>query len=91
MLPPEETNFDLVVQNSVTPSLNLTWNLGQKDPKYLVRICVCGSNLFLQNVEDQIQFNGSYNQLRDKPTFGAPDYYETIHFFPDKIDFDGGI
>ena len=28
--------------------------------------------------------SGSYNELRDKPTFGAPDFYETLHFFPDK-------
>jgi len=40
--------------------------------------------LILQNSEEQLQFNGSYYQLREKPIFGAPDYYETIHFFPDK-------
>ncbi len=29
------TNPDLVVQNSVTPSVNLAYNLGQKDFRYL--------------------------------------------------------
>jgi hypothetical protein len=28
-------------------------------------------------------FSGSYNELRDKPTFSQPDYYETLSFFPD--------
>ena len=44
----------------------------------------CCSNLTIQSSEDQLRFNGSYNQLRDNPSFGTPDYYEIIHFFPDK-------
>jgi hypothetical protein len=40
--------------------------------------------LILQSGEDQLKFNGSYNQLRNKPTFGAPENYETLSFFPDK-------
>jgi hypothetical protein len=40
--------------------------------------------LFFQDGENQIQFNGSYDQLRDKPIFAQPDYYEILNFFPDK-------
>ena len=29
-------------------------------------------------------FSGNYNDLRDKPNGGAPEYYETLSFFPDK-------
>jgi hypothetical protein len=77
MLPPAETNFDVVVQNNVTPSAHVTYNLGQKDLQYLNVWSVNArcSNLIIQNGEEQLQFNGSYNQLRDKPTFGAPDFY----------------
>jgi len=35
MQPPVETNYDIVVQNSVTPSANGVCNLGQKDLRYL--------------------------------------------------------
>ena len=86
ILPPEETNFDLVVQNSVTPSAHLTYNLGQKDLRYLNVWSenASSSNLIFQNCDDQLKFNGSYEQLRDKPIFGAPDYYEVLSFFPDK-------
>jgi hypothetical protein len=35
VLPPVETNFDIVVQNNVTPSANTTYNLGQKDLRFL--------------------------------------------------------
>ena len=35
MLPPAETNYDIVIQNSVTPNAYLAYNLGQKDLRYL--------------------------------------------------------
>ena len=35
MLPPVETNYDIVVQNNVTPSANMTYNLGQNNLRYL--------------------------------------------------------
>jgi hypothetical protein len=34
MLPPVESNYDIVVQNSVTPSANAVYNLGQSDLSY---------------------------------------------------------
>ena len=54
MLPPEETHFDLVDLNSVTPSVNLTWNVGEKDLRCLNVLSkfVCCSDLILQNGED---------------------------------------
>ena len=86
MLPPDETNFTIVVQNNVTPSAHLTYNIGQNNLRYLNvwSEYMCCSNLIIQIGEDQLQFNGSYNKLRDKPTVGAPGYYETLSFFPDK-------
>jgi hypothetical protein len=35
MLLPVEINYDLVLGNSATPSANTTFNLGQKDLRYL--------------------------------------------------------
>jgi hypothetical protein len=78
MLQPEETNLDLIVQNSVTPNLNLTWNLGQHDLHYLNvwSDVVASSNIGFHQGGDFIgSFSGSYNELRDKPTVkvGAPE------------------
>ena len=71
----------------MTPSANTAFNLGQKDLRYLnVWSDVAAfSNLgFYQEGNFIEAFSGSYNELRDKPTFGAPEYYETLSFFPDK-------
>jgi hypothetical protein len=87
MLPPVEINFDLVVQNSVTPSVTSTSNLGQKDLRYLNSWFdhVATSNIAFHSGGNFIgAFSGSYNELRDKPEFSQPDYFETISFFPDK-------
>jgi hypothetical protein len=35
MQPPAETNYDIVVHNSVNPNVNLAWNMGQKELRYL--------------------------------------------------------
>ena len=35
MLPPAEINYDIVVQNSVTPSVDMAYNLSLKDLRYL--------------------------------------------------------
>jgi hypothetical protein len=86
MLPPVETNFDLVVQNNVTSSVNLNSNLGQKELRYLnlhTEIATC-SNIGLRLAINFIgTFSGSYNELRDKPIFRALDYYKTLSCFPD--------
>jgi hypothetical protein len=39
--------------------------------------------LIIQGGEDQLQSNGSYNKLRDKSTFGAPEIYQVLNFSPD--------
>ncbi len=88
MMLPLETNFDLVVQNSVTPCAHLTFNLGQKDLRYLnvwSDVVACSNIGFHQGGELIGSFSGSYNELRDKPTTnGTPEFYETLAFFPDK-------
>ena len=78
MLPPVETNFDLVIGNSVTPSANTTFNLGQKDLRHLN---VWSNNMACSNIDLHSGgnfigvFSGSYNELRDKPELSQPDYY----------------
>ncbi len=87
MLPPEEINIDMVLQNLVTPSLNLTWNLGQKDLRYLnvwSEVVACSNIGFRSGGNFIGAFSRSYNEVRDKPEFPQPDYYENIPFFPDK-------
>ena len=91
MLPPEETNYDIVVQNSVTPSANVVWNPGQYDLRYSNVWCdkiACNNLVFHDNGEEVGAFSGNYNELRDNLTIneggGAPEYYETHYFFPDK-------
>ena len=90
MLPPAETNYDIVVQNSLTPSANLVYNLGQKDLRYSTVWCdnlACSNLFFHDNGVFVGSFSGSYNDLRDKPAGGVgstPEYYEKLSFFPDK-------
>jgi hypothetical protein len=82
MLPPVETNYDLVVQNSVTPSANTTYNLGQKDLRYLNVWSdqVACSNIGFHSGGNFVgTFDGSYASLRD-----TPELSETLTFFPDK-------
>ena len=86
MLPPDETNFDLVVENSVTPSANTTSNLGQKDPRFLNTwsdLVACSNVAFHSEGNFIGAFSGSDNELRDKPELSQPDYYEVLSFFPD--------
>ena len=90
MLPPVETNYDIVVHNSLTPSANLVYNLGQKDLRYSTVWCdnlACSNLFFHDNGVFVGSFSGSYNDLRDKPAGGVgstPEYYEKLSFFPDK-------
>ncbi len=89
MIPPVETNFDVVVQDNVTPSVQVTYNLGQKDMRYLnvgSDVVACSNIGFHQGGDLFGSFSGSYNELRDKPTggVGTPEYYEALPFFPDK-------
>jgi hypothetical protein len=87
MLPQVETNYDLVVQNSVTPSMNTTYNLGQKDLRFLTvwsENVACSNLSFHSDGNFVSTFDGSYASLRDKPELSQPDYYETLTFLPDK-------
>ena len=87
MLPPAETNLDIVVGNSVTPSANMTWNLGQKDLRFLN---VWSENVAYLNIDFHFGgdfigvFDGSYDSLRGKPELSQSDHFETLTFFPDK-------
>jgi len=68
MSPPEATNFDIVMLNSVTPSANVTWNLGQNGRRYLyiyTEFVRCNRVVFDAG---STSFWGSYNELRDRPT-----------------------
>jgi hypothetical protein len=86
MLPPVQTNFDLVVENSVTPSANTALNLRQKDLRYRN---VWSDNMACSNIDFHSggnfigSFDGSYDSLRGKPEISHPDYYEVLSFFPD--------
>jgi hypothetical protein len=87
MLPPVETNFDLVVGNTVTPCVNATYDLGQKDLRYLnvwSDLVTCSNIAFHSGGNFIGAFNGSYDSLRDKPELSQPDHFETLSFFPDK-------
>ena len=87
MLPLADTNYDLVVENSATPSANMTFNLGQKDLRYLnvwSDIMACSNIDFHSGGNFIGVFSGSYNELRDKPKISQPNYYEVLSFFPDK-------
>ena len=95
ILPPVETNFDIVVQKNVTPSAHLTNNLGQKDLRYLnvwSDVLACSHIGFHQEGNFIGAFSGSYNEPRDKPTFGAPGFYDILAFSPrQESHFDGAI
>ena len=76
MLPHIETSFDLVAQNNINPSANSTYNMGQKDLRYLNvwSDLVATSNIAYHYGGNFIgAFSGSYNELRDKPEFPQPD------------------
>ncbi len=82
MLPPVETNYDLVMQNNVTPSANTTYNLGQKDLRYLNVWSdqVACSNIGFHSGGNFVGvFDGSYASLWD-----TPELFEALTFFPDK-------
>ena len=85
MLPPVETNYDIVVQNSATPPATSTYNLGQKDLRYLnvwSDLVACSNVAFHSGGNYIGAFDGSYDSLRDKPdSVSQPDYYEVISFF----------
>ena len=86
-LPPVKTNYDLVVQNSVTPSANTTYNLWQKDLRYLSAwsdLVACSNVAFRSSGDFIGVFSGSYNELQDKPEFSQPEYYENLSFFHHK-------
>ena len=88
MLPPVETNYDLVVGNSVTPSANMTFNLGQKDLRYLnvwSDSMTYSKNVFHSGGKFIGAFSGSYNEMRDKPELSQPDYCEILSFFPTRV------
>ncbi len=88
MLPLVETNFDLVVQNSATPSVNASYNLGQNNLRYLnvwSDLVACSNVAFHENGNFIGAFNGLYDSLRDKPSFSQPVYFEArLSFFQDK-------
>jgi hypothetical protein len=88
MLPPVEANYDLVVQNSMTPTYNTTYNLEQKDLRFLNvwSDLVAISNIAFHSGSNFIgSFNRSYDWLRDKPEFSQPNYFETgLSFYPDQ-------
>jgi hypothetical protein len=89
MLPPVETNFDIVVQNNVTPSA-AGFNLGQSGLRYQdvwTENVACNAIGFHSEGElNGTYFTGSCNELRDKPDFSSsqPEFYESLTFFPDK-------
>jgi hypothetical protein len=87
MLPPVETNFDIFVVNSVTPSANTTYILGQKDLRYLnlwSDLVTCSNFGFHSDGVFIRAFSGSYDDLRDKPSFSQLGYYDSVSFFSDK-------
>ena len=76
MQPPAETNYDIVVQTSVTLSANEVWNLGQKDLRYLNVWCdnvTCSNMVFYDNGMFVESFSGSSNGMRVMHVGGAPD------------------
>ena len=70
MLSPAENHYDIVVQNSATPSADLAYNLGQKNLFYLnahAEYVTCFKIGFQSGRNFIGSFSGSYNELRDKP------------------------
>jgi len=69
MLQQVEKNYDLVAQNNVTPSANMTYNLWQKDLRYLnvwSENVACSNIDFHENGNFIGSFDGSYDSLRVK-------------------------
>ena len=65
--PPEASNFDVVISNSLTPSVSSTYNIGQRGRRYNVvhsDFVNCHEIFF----DDFNPFSGSYNELRDRPS-----------------------
>jgi hypothetical protein len=83
MLPTEASNFDIVVSNSITPTTDYMYNLGQKQRRYthvFTEFVMCGSVCF--NKQTNEMFTGSYNELRDLPTWIQPtQIYMPLHGF----------
>ena len=74
MLPVAGTNYDIGVQSSATPSVDMAYNLGQKDLRYLNDHAeyMTYSEIGFQRDESFIEaFSGSCNELRDKPEWAA--------------------
>jgi hypothetical protein len=69
MDPPQTTNFDVIAQDSVSPSANGIYNLGQLFRRWLwthTEIVKCNRIFF--DAGPNVVFTGSYNELRDKPS-----------------------
>ena len=71
ILPPEGTNFDLIAQNSLSPSAHKIWNLGQQGRRwlyaYIDEVRTRAVTFFDTDPNTATFFTGSYNELRDKP------------------------
>jgi hypothetical protein len=68
MFPTEASNFDIIAYNSITPTMDYMYNLGQKQKRYkhvYTQFVMCGSVYF--NNQTSEMFTGSYNELRDLP------------------------
>ena len=62
------TNFDIVAYNTIAPSANTTWNLGQLARRWFnIHAEIVRCNRIVFDANPTIQFSGSYNDLRDKP------------------------
>ena len=91
-LVPEAFNEDIIGLNSITPSTDLQWNLGQYTRRwlygYIDEVRTRGV-AFMQNnnFADSTFFTGSYNQLRDKPDLSG---YATQSFVNNSIAAVGG-
>ena len=71
-------NNDIVAQNSLTPSLHRTYNLGQAGRNWLLayiqEVRTEGIRFFSDTFDNTgTHFTGSYNELRDLPTGGNVD------------------
>ena len=76
LINPEQTNFDIVAANSITPSAHKTYNLGQQGRRwayvYADEVRSRGIGFFDTDPFQSTYFTGSYNELRDKPDIPAP-------------------
>lgn len=74
MFPPETTNLDVVVRNSLTPSINRAYNIGQRELRYRYvysDYVSCSNICFFDGASAVKNFTGSYNELSDKPVLSA--------------------